>query len=84
MMLAASLAVAAAVTVSQPHAAAELWDRSFASREACETALKAAIGEAGHEQLRRLYQHAECYAVGARRYRVRPRWVRRPVRRAPG
>ena len=86
MILAASLAAAAAVTVSKPHAAAELWDTAFASREACESALHAAILEADHEQLRRLYLHAECYAVGGaqQHYRVRPRWARRPVRRAAG
>ena len=85
MMLMASLAAVAAVTASEPHAAAELWDASFASREACETALKTAIREAGPEPLRRLYLHAECYVAGdaQKQYRVRPRWARRSVRSAP-
>jgi hypothetical protein len=80
--LVVSLAAAAAMESAEPHAAAELWDSAFASREACESALSEAIREAETEQLHRLYVHAECYAVGGaqKHYRVRPRWTRRPVR----
>ena len=83
--LVASAAAAAAVESAEPHAAAELWDSAFASRQACESAVSAAIREPASEQLHRLYLHAECYAVGGaeKHYRVRPRWTRRPVRSAP-
>ena len=85
MMLMASLAAAAAVAAAEPHAAAQLWDDTFASRGACESALSAAIREPASEQLHRLYLDAECYVVGGaqKHYRVRPKWTRRPVRRAP-
>ena len=84
MILLASLAAAAAVAAPEPHAAAELWDSAYASREACETALNIARSEAPPEH-RRLYLRAECYAAGGaeQHYRVRPHWRRRPVRNAP-
>ena len=78
-LLAAS--VLAATGLSEPHAAAEVFDQDYPTSAACEAALEHGR-EAGTPELRRLLDQAECHAKTERdgvRFHVRIRWKRSPV-----
>ena len=78
-LLAASLL--AASNLSEPHAAAEVFDQDYLTSAACEAALDHGR-EAGTPELRRLLAQAECHAKAEHdgvRFHVRMRWKRSPI-----